>query len=198
FASRNAFTKKRSSVKLAPIVLGVLLACMGLSYGLSAPQSPMHFSFLGAASNVAEAKPAMTAPAPPFVVGPSISATKTHSPSGPFHLGDTITYSTTISNGGSDATGVTFSDTPDANTTLVNGSIKASPVAVDDSYTATGGLSISIPAGSGVLANDFLGLNPVGTITASYATSANGGDPSLVRGPGVYLPTPARLTRPPT
>jgi uncharacterized repeat protein (TIGR01451 family) len=52
-------------------------------------------------------------------VGPNITAVKSHSPAGPFHLGDTINYSTTISNGGTDATGVTFTDTIDSNTTLV-------------------------------------------------------------------------------
>src|SRR5205085_7101535 len=50
--------------------------------------------------------------------------------------GQTITYTATITNTGStDATGAAFSDTPDANTTLVNGSVHASPVTGNDSYT---------------------------------------------------------------
>ncbi len=89
--------------------------------------------------------------------------------------GDTLTYSVTISNSGMDATGLSFSDTLDANLTLVGGSVMASPVAVNDSYPCTGNLSISIPAGSGVLANDYMGFNPLATITASSMTSANGG-----------------------
>ena len=40
---------------------------------------------------------------------PNVTATKSHSPAGPFHLGNTITYSTTINNAGTDATGVNFS-----------------------------------------------------------------------------------------
>jgi uncharacterized repeat protein (TIGR01451 family) len=109
------------------------------------------------------------------MVAPTVTANKTHSPAGPFHLGDTITYSVTISDTGADATGVVFTDMPDPNTTLVAGSVMASPLAVDDSYACTGNLSIAVPAGSGVLANDYLGLNPVATITASDTTSANSG-----------------------
>jgi uncharacterized repeat protein (TIGR01451 family) len=109
------------------------------------------------------------------MAGPTITATKSHT-GGPFHLGDTITYSTTISNTGTgDATGVEFMDTPDPNTTLVGGSLMASPVTVDDAYTCTGNLSIAIAA-PGVFGNDFKGLNPaVTSISAFDATSVNGG-----------------------
>ncbi len=94
--------------------------------------------------------------------------------------GETIEYSVVVTNtSGGPLTGVQYADTIDANTTLVGGSLMASPIAADDSYTATGNLSISIPAGSGVLANDFLGLNPAATITASDAASANGGSVSV-------------------
>jgi hypothetical protein len=90
--------------------------------------------------------------------------------------GDTLKYTVTITNSGSmDATGVMFNDTVDANTTLDNGSIKTTPIAVDDSYTATGNVQITIGAGGGVLAND----NDAdgNTLTASAgATSANGGN----------------------
>jgi Bacterial Ig domain/Domain of unknown function (DUF4214) len=89
--------------------------------------------------------------------------------------GDTIHYTATITDSGLDATGVNYSDTLDSNTTL-SGTVNVSPVTVDDGpYACTGNLSISIPVGSGVLANDYLGQNPAGTITASDATSANGG-----------------------
>ena len=70
---------------------------------------------------------------------------------------------------------VNFQDTPGANTTFVPGSVSVSPIALDESYSATGNISISIPAGSGVLANDYLGLNPTATITAFDATSAQSG-----------------------
>jgi Calx-beta domain/Domain of unknown function DUF11/Bacterial Ig domain/Domain of unknown function (DUF4214) len=49
--------------------------------------------------------------------------------------GETITYTATINNGtASPVTSVEFQDTPDANTTLVGGSINVSPLAADDSY----------------------------------------------------------------
>ncbi|MBI1765943.1 MAG: Ig-like domain repeat protein, partial [Acidobacteria bacterium] len=106
--------------------------------------------------------------------------------------GDTLTYSVTVSNGAGamDATGLSFSDTLNANLTLVGGSVMASPVAVDDSYPCTGNLSISISAGSGVLADDYLGLNPLATITASDTTSTNGGTVA-VAGDGSFTYEPA-------
>jgi uncharacterized repeat protein (TIGR01451 family) len=49
--------------------------------------------------------------------------------------GDTITYTATIQNNGAiDATGVSFSDTVDANTTFVAGSLNSSPIAIDQSF----------------------------------------------------------------
>jgi uncharacterized repeat protein (TIGR01451 family) len=119
--------------------------------------------------------PLMRMVAPMGVSGPSISGTKTHNPpgpAGPFHLGDTINYKVVITDATADATGVTFADTPDPNTTLVAGSVAASPVAVPDSYQCTGNLSISVPA-PGVLGNDYLGLNPTATITASDTSTSN-------------------------
>ncbi|PYR53835.1 MAG: hypothetical protein DMF91_27750, partial [Acidobacteria bacterium] len=59
-------------------------------------------------------------------------------PTGKANVGDTIRYTTTITNSGGDATGVHFSDTPDANTTLDGGSIHASPIAFDDTYNWVG------------------------------------------------------------
>src|SRR5260370_33768386 len=105
------------------------------SFAGSAARNEKRLANPGAASLSAHAAP----------VGRAISAVKSHSPAGPFHLGDTITYSTTISNSGTDAFNVNFSDTPDANTTLVGGSIQVSPIALDDAYTATGNVSISVP-----------------------------------------------------
>src|SRR3954471_11605290 len=87
-----------------------------------------------------------------------ISATKTDSFSDPnsdgkAEPGDTITYDVNISNtGASDATGVNFNDTIDLNTTLVGGSLKVSPLAFADSYSATKDTPLSIAA-PGVLGN---------------------------------------------
>ncbi|MEK6281967.1 MAG: Calx-beta domain-containing protein [Acidobacteriota bacterium] len=87
--------------------------------------------------------------------------------------GDTLQYTVKIDAAGEDATGVSFSDTVDPNTAFVPGSLTATPVAVDDSYAATGNVRISVPA-PGVLGNDFVGV-PAATITAP-STSTNGGD----------------------
>ncbi|HTP11094.1 MAG TPA: PKD domain-containing protein, partial [Anaerolineae bacterium] len=93
--------------------------------------------------------------------------------------GDTLEYTVVLTDSGStDATGVQFNDTLDANTTLVGGSLSASPVAVNDTYPQTiiGNVSINsalIPFS--VISNDYVGLNPAATITAYDATSANGG-----------------------
>src|SRR6185295_8639247 len=69
--------------------------------------------------------------------------------------GDTITYTVTITNtGGAPATGVTFTDTVDPNTTLVGGSTTTQPVAAADTYNVIGNVRIQPNAAAGVLAND--------------------------------------------
>jgi len=86
---------------------------------------------------------------------PAITATKSHTPAGSALPGAMLTYTVVVANTGSmDATGVNFSDTIDPNTTLVPGSVKASPIAVDDSYHTIGNVNIAVPAGQGVVAND--------------------------------------------
>jgi hypothetical protein len=67
--------------------------------------------------------------------------------------------------GAADAMGVNFTDTIDPNTTLVGGSLKVSPIAVDDTYNTIGNVNISVPAGSGLLFND---LNPGGMGTIGF------------------------------
>ena len=119
----------------------------------------------------------------PFFV-PAISATKVDSlitdtdSDTLVDPGDTLRYTVTISNTGTDATALSFSDTISSNTTLVGGSVEVSPVAIDDAYTAVGNVRIQVPAGSGVLANDFLGT-PTATLTGGTFTSANGGNVTL-------------------
>jgi uncharacterized repeat protein (TIGR01451 family) len=124
--------------------------------------------------------------APPSA--PTVTATKSAALNtdvdndGLFDPGDTIKYSVVVSASGMDATNVNFSDTLDTNTTFVNGSLAASPVAVDDTYpqTLVGNLSVDsslIPYS--VVSNDFLGVNPTATITAFDSTSAHGGTVSM-------------------
>ncbi len=127
------------------------------------------------------------APGQPFSflppAAPTVSATKTDSLFNDVDNdlqadpGDTIKYTVNINASGSDATGVTFTDTVDPNTAFVPGSLRATPVAVDDTYAATGNIRISVAA-PGVLGNDFAGI-PSASITAPPVTSANGGDVTL-------------------
>ena len=67
-----------------------------------------------------------------------------------------IEYTVTITNNGTtDATNVVFTDTIDAHTTLVNGSVTTQPIAVNDSYSALGNVRIQVPDGaSDLLGND--------------------------------------------
>ncbi len=123
-------------------------------------------------------------PNAPLVV-PMITATKTdqllidNDADNAADTGDTLKYTVTITNSGSmDALGVMFNDTVDANTTLDGGSIRTTPLAINDSYTASGNIRISIGAGGGVLAND---TDPDGgSLTASAgATSTSGGNVTM-------------------
>ncbi len=125
----------------------------------------------------------LNSPVPLAPLAPIVTATKTDSlftdVDGDLQAdpGDTLQYTVSIDSIGDDATGVTFTDTVDPNTAFVPGSLTATPVAVDDSYTASGNIRISVAA-PGVLGNDFTGV-PAATITAPPVTSANGGDVSL-------------------
>ncbi|HKR12115.1 MAG TPA: Ig-like domain-containing protein, partial [Pyrinomonadaceae bacterium] len=102
---------------------------------------------------------AVPAPAPEPLV-PSITATKVDAligddadnkadPGGT----EKIEYTITITNNGTDAADVVFSDDIDDHTTLVPGSINTQPIADPDTYTASGNIAIAIAA-PGVLGND--------------------------------------------
>ncbi len=91
--------------------------------------------------------------------------------------GDTIKYTVTITNNGTDATGTAFNDTLDPNLTLVAGSLSASPITANDAYTATGNVRISVPEGvADLLGNDInplTGTNTGLTAIAQTVSSAN-------------------------
>jgi CSLREA domain-containing protein/uncharacterized repeat protein (TIGR01451 family) len=110
-------------------------------------------------------------------------------------LGETINYTVNINNSGTDATGVTFNDTIDANTTFVAGSMNVSPLAFDDAYTAIGNtlLEVGTVAGANapkktiagnVLSNDTDFLGDTFTISAFQATSAQSGTVNMVTSGG--------------
>ncbi|WP_461100342.1 beta strand repeat-containing protein, partial [Telluribacter humicola] len=132
------------------------------------------------------------------LMAPAIAATKTYSLTSDTGLtgasaGDELEYTIVITNSGdTDATGVAFSDLIDANTTLVTGSLKVSPVAQNDNYQTIGNVGLTIPQASGVLTND---VNPGnGTLvitTASPITTSQGGTVTLNTTTGAFTYEPA-------
>ncbi len=137
---------------------------------------------------------------PAAALAPVISATKVDAlftdldSDGRADPGDTLQYTVTINNTGPDpATSTVFTDTLPNTLTLVGGSVNASPIAFDDSYSATGNVRITIAAGSGVLVNDIdpnTGNN-TGLTASAGATSTNGGNVTMnPDGSFVFNPAP--------
>ena len=107
-------------------------------------------------------------------------------------VGNNITYTITIGNtGDAAATSMLFTDADPANTTFV--SVNSTPLARNDTYSAIGNVQITIPVGSGVLANDNDpdGVGPALTVSASPATTTGGGNLSVAANGGfTYNPAP--------
>jgi hypothetical protein len=132
-------------------------------------------------------------PVTPTAVG--ITATKTDNrtsvqPVGPT---DTINYTVTITNNGSnDALGVLLSDMIDPNTTLVPGSIQSTPLANADTFNVLGNVRIQPNAAQGLLANDFNPDNGNNTgITASGGTTSAQGGNVTINSDGSFSYNPA-------
>jgi uncharacterized repeat protein (TIGR01451 family) len=115
--------------------------------------------------------------------------------------GDTLRYTVGITSTGSNAaTGVAFNDTLDANTTLVPGSVKVSPLAFDDSFSAIGhtllAVGVAAPANTpavqvagNLFTNDTEFLGDTFSLSTFQATSTNGGTVSVnANGTFTYLP----------
>jgi hypothetical protein len=100
----------------------------------------------------------------------------------------------TISNGGStDATGVTFTDSVDTNTTLVPGSVNTQPIAIADSFNVIGNVRIQPNAAQGLLANDRdpdTGNNTGLTASGPTTTTQNGNITINTDGSFSYNPAP--------
>lgn len=101
--------------------------------------------------------------------------------------GDTLRYIVSITNSGTtDATGMNFSDLLDTSTVPV-GSLKATPVAVNDAYVGTYNATLNVSA-SGVLTNDYGVPAPTATPIAAGATP-HGAVTLSVDGSFAYTPT---------
>src|SRR2546421_2880351 len=109
--------------------------------------------------------------------------------------GGTINYTVVITNLNSstgDATGISFTDTIDANTTLVAGSIQSTPIANADTYNVIGNVRIQPTSAQGLLTNDFNPDAGNGTgITASGPTTSTQGGNVTVNADGSFSYNPA-------
>lgn len=130
-------------------------------------------------------------------LAPGISATNTAAITNNVGLagasaGDELEYTVTIANGGPNpANGTTFSEKIDVNTTLVAGSVKASPIAQDDNYATIGNVGINIPAGTGLFIND---ISPAATAfnlnSTTTVTTTGGGTVVITAATGAFTYEP--------
>jgi uncharacterized protein DUF4214 len=116
--------------------------------------------------------------------------------------GGTINYTATITNNGAaspadDATNLNFSAPLDANTTLVAGSVHASPIAFNDTYNWVGNTFLDTAARAlpAVTANDVAVNAPAGTDTFTVTAIAGGatalgGTVTLASPSGAFTYTP--------
>ncbi|HEX9950361.1 MAG TPA: hypothetical protein VGB53_01210, partial [Rubricoccaceae bacterium] len=124
---------------------------------------------------------AVDGPTTPYapILAPSVTATLTAVLADPadteVNPGDVLRYIATITNAGADAAlGLAYTGTLDANTTLVPGSVRVSPLASSDAYPgAYAGIAFGVNAAAGLLANDSGGI-PAATV-ASFGGGAVGG-----------------------
>src|SRR5262244_3268250 len=168
-----------------------LIACLVISLIILGPLAPLAPARSRSKAIQPPANGGSAEPASALV--PNITATKVDSfpdpdADGKAAPGETITYDVNITNNGTDASGVNFSDTIDANTTLVGGSIKVSPLAFADTFNAAQNTPLSVGA-PGVLTNDTGTPAPTAVAIAGGAT-AQGGTVTL-NTDGSFLYTPA-------
>lgn len=136
-----------------------------------------------------------TAPGGGPAAAPNITVSKTDNlVAGVVEPGDLIQYGVVIANSGADAAdGVEFVDNLDLHTTLVDGSVNASPLAFDDEYTTAVDTELVVPAGSSVILNDLEFLGDDFTLTPIVAgATAQGGTVDLAaNGSFTYEPAAA-------
>jgi Bacterial Ig-like domain/Cadherin-like domain/Bacterial Ig domain len=88
---------------------------------------------------------------------PTVVTQKTES-HGPAIAGDVLNYTVTVRGSGGDATNVQLNDTIDTNTSLVAGSVRVGPIAINDAYPNADVPTVASPqsvgAAIGVLKND--------------------------------------------
>ena len=151
------------------------------------PEAPRRTSMMGGGSP--SPVPAMTATKAAVILSDTVHT-------GIADPGETIRYTVTIANGGTDATGVHIADTPDPDTTFVPGSIVVSPLALNDTYTSVGNMTLtSASIGADCVANTLhsvrcndTGTSPTLSGFGATQAAANG---TVANGVNTVTTTPA-------
>jgi uncharacterized repeat protein (TIGR01451 family) len=175
----QAFTRRPFRTFVASLLSYLMLAgpLAPLALG-SSRQSTLPPNARGQSGAAADTLKVAPAAAPLQAATPTLVVTKvdafTDPESNGAEPGQTINYTVTIQNTGTvDATNVTMTDTVDANTTIVNGSVAATPLGINDSFNVLGNVRIQPNAAQGVLANDR--DSNTGTTAGLVASGPNSG-----------------------
>ncbi len=208
---------KSAAATLAALLIALILnQTLGLlsTPSVASPQPPSHAQVVGSVpvtsradtANPSTALYVSTSSQGNPLGSPSITASKVYSLAVDVNgntranPGDTLGYTIAITNaaGGSNALGMNFNDTLDPHTTLVAGSVHASPLAFDDSYTAVGNTLLAVgvtpPAGTpavqvaGSVLNNDVPLNSESFSLSSHSNPTHGSLVLNTDGTFTYLP----------
>jgi uncharacterized repeat protein (TIGR01451 family) len=186
-SARTATARPSQQTTGTPLVNGVNASSRPLTLAdFGVLRQPGRGGALLPAIRVKRAAAVLASPFAPNITATLADALQTdNNNSGKADPGDTLMYTATITNSGTDATGVTFTDDLSqngGNLTLVPGSVNSSPVAVNDSYpNGVGNTRMTVNAANGVLMNDF---DPDGTtptaVPITNGNTTNGGKVTLL------------------
>jgi hypothetical protein len=187
FCRRNVYALTACLLTFSLITMPfvqITIASSGAERHVSNPSSDSQITIATDKPSYRATNAPIPAPAPEPMMVPSITATKVDAlisddGDGKADPGVTekIEYTVTITNNGTDAADVVFSDDIDDHTTLVPGSVNTQPIADPDTYSASGNIAIS-KAAPGVLTNDRdpdTGNNSLLTVSKVQGVGANVG-----------------------
>ncbi|UBM59612.1 hypothetical protein LAG90_02965 [Marinilongibacter aquaticus] len=126
-------------------------------------------------------------------LGVNVTAVKSFTVEGGGNVvpGAQLNYTIVLSNtGGEDATSVVLTDELNTNLSLVAGSVKATPIAVADTYSSLGNVGIDVDAANGLLLNDISPDNTAMTATAVVDAATTDGGKITIDMDGSFTYTP--------